>query len=144
MEHGVTEAADVQDVVSLRCLARSVGQDVDADKLRIGDNNSQSIPMISRHCGYFTQAQNRFPACLPFAAFRCTIAVSHFGHVGAEESSGGGVTEGVVWPFSSARFGTSVPISFLTSAIEYVRAAGTCRMGRPAAVNASSMNASRS
>ena len=37
MEHGVTEAADVQDVVSLRCLAGSVGLNVDANQLRVGD-----------------------------------------------------------------------------------------------------------
>ena len=37
VEHGVTEAADVQDVVSLGCLAGSIGLDVDADQLWIGN-----------------------------------------------------------------------------------------------------------
>jgi len=33
VEHGVTEAADVQDVVPLRGLRRAVGLEVDADQL---------------------------------------------------------------------------------------------------------------
>ena len=40
MEHRVTEAADVQDVVTLRSLRRTVRLDVDADQLRIGDAES--------------------------------------------------------------------------------------------------------
>lgn len=49
-EHGVTEAADVQDVGPLRGLRRGVGLEVDADQLREG------TPWLPSRIWFFTNS----------------------------------------------------------------------------------------
>jgi hypothetical protein len=42
-KHGVTEAADVQDVVAVRCLGRRAGVQVDADEVRLGSSDAAEL-----------------------------------------------------------------------------------------------------
>ncbi len=72
-EHGVTEAADIQDVVALGSLRRTVRLDVDADQLRRTDVQTLLVRYESLPLGQY--ARRTLPAVRKRSVSPCTHCI---------------------------------------------------------------------